>query len=189
MKMKRIISVLFALVLSVTVSSTVKAQIFGGPDFMKGKMVAGGIFNAGYSSGCLHLGIAPQFGYRLTRSLEIGVRVGYDLYHYYNSPYYGRYNSHFFSGALYANFEIFQGIFVHVEDEESCMLVRGNALNPTTPNWYNSAFVGGGYRQYTSANSYVYFAFLYNLSWSYAHPSESPYVNPFVIRTGYCIGF
>jgi hypothetical protein len=76
-----------------------------------------------------------------------------------------------------------------VEDEESCMLVRGNAINPTTPNWYNSAFVGGGYRQYTSTNSYVYFAFLYNLSWSYAHPNESPYVNPFVIRTGYCIGF
>lgn len=189
MKMKRIISILFALVLSMTLSSTIKAQVFGAPDFMKGKKVVGGIFAAGYSSGCLHVGAAPQFAYRLTRSLEIGVRVGYDLYHYYASPYYGSYNSHFFSGAVYANYEIFHGIYVHVEDEESCMFVRGQALNPSTPTWYNSAFVGGGYRQYTSEASFVYFAFLYNLSWSYAHPGDSPYVNPYVIRMGYCFGF
>ena len=156
---------------------------------MRGKMVAGGIFNAGYSSGCLHIGLAPKFGYRLTRSLELGVRVGYDLLHYSDSPYYGRYNSHFLSGSIYANVEVYRGIYLQVEDEESCMFVRGQALNPSTPTWYNSAFAGGGYRQYIRDNSYVYFTFLYNLSWSYAHPESTPYVNPFVLRLGYCVGF
>ena len=188
MKMKRFITVLFALALGLTTSFSLKAQAFGAPAFMKGKMVVGGIFNAGYSTGCLHVGVAPQFGYRLTRSLEVGVRLGYDLSHYYRDPYYGSHNWHFFSGAAYANFEVFRGLYLHVEDEESCVLVRGQSLNPSAPKWYNSAFVGAGYRQYAGDGSYVYFAFLYNLSWSYYNVDSSPYANPFVIRVGYCFG-
>lgn len=185
--MKRIISIVFALGLMLILSCPLKAQVFGGPDFMKGKMVVGGIFTAGYSYNCLNLGIAPQFGYRLTRGLEVGARLGYDFSHYFRDPYYGNYNCHFFSGAIYANFEVFRGFYIHVEDEESCMLVRGNNMDPTLPTWYNSAFVGVGYRQYTSDGSFVYFAFLYNLSWDYGNSGNSPYVNPYVIRVGYCV--
>ena len=185
MKMKRIISVLFALVLGMTTSLSLKAQEFGGPDFMRGKMVVGGNVNAGYSTGRLHLGAAPQFGYRLTRSLEVGVRLGYDFYHDYSDPYFGSRYWHFFSGGLYANYEVFRGLYLHVEDEESCVLVRGQAVNPSAPRWANSVFVGAGYRQYAFDGSYMYFAFLYNLSWGY-YASNSPYANPFVIRVGYC---
>lgn len=187
--MKRIVSFALAIVLVALVSLKCEAQTFGAPEVMKGKIVAGGNANLGLSGNCFYVGVSPQAGYRLTRSLEVGVRLGYDL-NYYFDYYYGRFFYHFFSGAVYGNYEIFRGLYVHVEDEEMCCLVRGKDVNPTAPRWYNSVFVGAGYRQYFSETGFVYYSVLCNLSWDYNYVSfESPYVNPFVIRVGYCKGF
>lgn len=188
--MKRIVVSLWVAALSVFLGSQIQAQTFGAPEVMKGKVVVGGDFGAGFYGNSFHLGVAPQAGFRLTRSLELGVRLGYDL-NYFHDYYYGGYYCHYFSGALYANYEIFRGIYVHAEDEEMCELIRGSAVNPIAPSWYNSIFVGAGYRQYFSPTGFVYYAILYNLSWDYSYNGyiNSPYASPFVIRVGYCYAF
>lgn len=180
--MKRIVLLVWTVVLPIFLMSSVQAQIFGGPQSMKGKVVVGADVGAGMYGDCFYVGIAPQAGYRLTRSLELGVRLGYELNHY-NDYYYGSYNCQYFSGSAYTNLEIYRGLYLHAEDEELCMLIRGNAVNPNAPSWYNSVFVGVGYRQYSFDSSYIYYAFLYNLSWDYAN---SPYASPYVIRAGVC---
>lgn len=182
--MKRLFTVAIALMLSATFSQQLSAQTFGAPEFMKGKLVVGGDFDAGYYSNSLCLGIAPQVGFRLTRSLEVGVRLGYNL-NYFPNYGYGRYFYHGFSGAGYANFEIFRGFYLHAEDEELCLLVRGKNIEPSAPSWFNSVFVGGGYRQYLSSTSYYYYALLYDLSFDYYH-NTSPYASPLIIRMGFC---
>ncbi len=184
MKMKRIISIVFALLLTVTLSSQVQAQDFGGPESMRHKVVVGGGFNLGFNGNSFYVGVSSQAGFRLTRSLELGLRVGYDLYYHYRDYYYGNYFCHYFSAAAYANFEVFRGIYLQVEDEELCQLVSGHTIGTNAPTWYNSVFAGIGYRQYWG-NSYTYYSVLYNLSWDY----YSPYASPFVVRVGYCYGF
>lgn len=172
-------------------SQQIEAQSFGAPETMKGKLVLGGNADLGFAYNCFYVGVAPQAGYRLTRNLEVGVRLGYDMNYYYGGYYNGSYFAHYFSGAVYANYEIFRGIYVHVEDEEMCRLVSGHAVESTTYNWFNSIFVGGGYRQYFNETSYTYYSVLYNLSYGVGPNGyyESPYANPFVIRVGYCKGF
>lgn len=186
MMMKKIVSIIFALVLSASFSYQLEAQTFGAPEYMKGKLVLGGNADLGFAGNCFYVGVAPQAGYRLTRSLEVGARLGYDLQYYWD--YYGNYYYHYFAGALYANYEIFGGIYAEVEDEEMCCLFSGTDMNPATQ-WSNNVFVGGGYRQYFNATNYFYYSILYNLSWDYSYNSYTPYASPFVIRVGYCKGF
>ena len=190
--MKRIAVYVMAFMLVAMVGSEVQAQRFGAPESMKGKFVTGGNIGAGYSGRTLYFSIAPQLGYRLTKDLEMGVRLGYNL-NFYNDYYgyygnYGNYFYHYFNASVYANYEIFSGLYLHVEDEEVCCLVRGENINPTPATWYNSILVGGGYRQYFSPTGFVYYALLYDLSWDYIN-LNSPYVSPFIVRVGYCVGF
>ena len=182
--MKRLFTLAVAMILAVTVTQQLSAQTFGGPEYMKKKVVVGGDFGLGFYNSSFYVGVAPQAGYRLTRSLEAGVRLGYDLYYHYRNYNYGNYFCHYFSGSAYLNYEIFRGLYLQAEDEEMCLLVSGKAIETSASSWYNSVFVGGGYRQYWG-NSYTYYSILYNLSWDY----YSPYASPFVIRVGYCIGF
>ena len=159
------------------------AQKWGAPDYMKGKLVTGGTVGAGFYGNCLHLGISPQLGFRPFRSLEVGVRLGYDFEYEFSRYYTGSIFYHYFAGAVYANYEIYKGIYVQVEDEEMCCLIRGSAVNPSTQ-WYNTVFVGGGYRQYVGT-SYMFYAMLFDLSWGF----DSPYASPYIIRMGYCWSF
>lgn len=186
LNMKRIIALTALMVAVALGSATANAQRFGAPEQMKGKIVLGGNLGAGYSGHTLYFSIAPQVGYRLTKNLEVGTRLGYSL-NYYNNYYsaYGRYFAHFFSGALYANYEIFAGIYAHVEDEAVLCLVNGSAITSSTTRWYNSVLVGGGYRQYASSNSFVFYSLLYDLSYDYVY-DDSPYTSPFVVRVGFC---
>ena len=161
------------------------AQDWGAPNEMKGKFVIGGQVGAGFSGGGFHFGISPQLGYRPVRSLEVGVRIGYDLDYYYRTYYGGSLFYHYFAGAVYANYEIYRGIYVHVEDEEMCCLVRGSAVNPSVPQWYNTVFAGGGYRQYIGT-SYMYYALLFNMTGIFEGYYSTPYASPYIIRMGYC---
>ena len=182
MKRKRLI--LLVLMLTALLSPQLKAQVFGGPESMRGKTLVGGDFGLGMYGNSFYVSVAPQAGYRLTRSLEAGVRLGYELYYHYGDYAYGNYFCHYFSGAAYLNLEVFSGIYLHAEDEELCLLVSGKSLETSASSWYNSVLVGGGYRQYWG-NDYTFYSILYNLSWDY----DSPYSSPFVVRVGYCHGF
>lgn len=179
--MKRIVTIVALAIFMGFLSTAAYSQQFGAPEVMNKKLVLGGDANLGLAGNYLYVGIAPQAGFRLTRSLEAGVRLGYDLNYVWRSAYYGSYFCHYFSGSVYANYEVFSGIYLHVEDEEMCSLYSGKNLTQDVVEWYNSVFVGVGYRQYFNT-SYTFYSVLYNLSWEYGYP----YSNPFVIRVGYC---
>ena len=110
----------------------------------------------------------------------------YNLQCYFNRVYGNEY-AHYFGVAPYTNIQFFKGLFIHVEDEVMYGISRWNHQT-TQGRWYNTVFVGGGYRQYTYNGSYVYFMVLYNLSWGLLQPSawDTPYASPLSIRVGYC---
>lgn len=185
--MKRIILLALTMALMAIVPARVEAQYLGAPEEMKGKLVVGGDADLGFAGSCFYVGVSPQLGFRLTRNLEIGVRLGYDLEYYYG--YYGNSFYHYFSGATYVNYEIFSGIYLHVEDEELCSLVSVVDASSIATRWYNSVFVGAGYRQYFNDTWFSYYSVLYNLSWNNGFAGgESPYASPLVIRVGFCKG-
>lgn len=155
------------------------------PD-LKGRMIYGGNFGFGMSGNYLNLSIAPQVGYRIFNPWEIGVRGIYNLQCYFDRVYGNEY-AHYFGVAPYTNFQVFRGLFLHVEDEMMYGFSRWNH-ETVKGKWYNTVFVGGGYRQYSYTGSFVYFMVLYNLSWGLipAGAWETPYAAPFEIRVGYC---
>ena len=163
----------------------VSAQFGEVPD-LKGRMIYGGNFGFGISDKYLNLSLAPQVGYRVFNPWEIGVRGIYNLQCYFDR-YHGNEYSHYFGVAPYTNFQFFKGLFIHVEDELMYGLLNWN--NQTTQGkWFNTVFVGGGYRQYTYSGSFVYFMVLYNLSWGLLPTGtwDTPYSSPFSLRVGYC---
>lgn len=180
----------FCLLLLVMSASTAMAQLPKAPSEMKGKFVTGGNFGIDFWGRNLFVSVSPQIGYRLTRGLEAGVRLGYDLNYCFDS-YYGNYSIHHLSAGAYVNYEIIRGLYLHVEDEETCRLTfEGLASNGSGPRFYNSLFVGAGYRQYSSERAFAYVSFLYNLRWNYSTGEvSSPYSRPWIVRVGYCFGF
>ena len=167
------------------------AQLPKAPLEMKGKIVTGGNFGIDFWGRSFCLSVAPQIGYRLTRGLEAGVRLGYNLNYFFDN-YYGNYSIHHLSAGAYINYEIIKGLYFHLEDEETCRLTfDGLVSNGSEPRWFNSLFVGAGYREYVSETAFAYISALYNLRWDYSVGGEvsSPYSRPLVVRVGYCFGF
>lgn len=154
---------------------------------LRGKVIYGGNFGFGLNNRYLTLSIAPQIGYRIFNPWEIGVRGIYDLDCYFDR-WNGNTYGHYFGVAPYTNVQIYRGLFIHVEDELLYGIRRWNR-ETVSQRWYNTVFVGGGYRQYAYNGSYAYFMVLYNLSWGLLQPHgsmDTPYSSPFTIRVGYC---
>ena len=188
--MKKVLLILVIAFLAL-VSLKVEAQNAGAPEVMKGKVLwCGGIGFPYYSfkNNSFYFGLFPQVGYRLTRSLEVGTRLGYQYQHQKvnNIFYSASATAHYFSGALYANYEFFRGLYVHVEDEEMRALYRGNGVILPPSSWYNNFFVGGGYRYYFSETGFVFFNLLYNLLWD--KMSGNPYTSPLRFSVGFYKG-
>jgi hypothetical protein len=172
-------------------NNMVHAQIMPDVPNMKGKWVAGGTAGFGMSGDFLYFSVSPQLGYRLFNRWETGVRLTYDLNYVFDS-YYGNRSWHYFGGAIYTNFQIYKGLYFHLEDELLYkMSVYDHVIDNDNSRWFNSIFVGGGYRQYVSDRAFVYFSILYDISFDFSPNSSwiSPYSNPLVWRMGYCVGF
>lgn len=165
-------------------SGKASAQFFSNVPDLKGKMIYGGNVGFGLSGNYLNLSLAPQIGYRIFNPWEVGVRGIYNLQCYFDRLYGNRY-SHYFGVAPYTNVQVFSGLFLHVEDEIMFGFSRWNH-ETSSARWYNSVFVGGGYRQYSYKGSFAYVMALYNLSWARPENYDSPYSSPLVIRVGYC---
>ena len=165
------------------------AQLLPDVPDMKGKFVVGGNLGGGMYGNYLNVSIAPQIGYRIFSPWEVGVRGVYDLSCDFNRVYGSTY-AHYFGVAPYTNCQVYKGLFVHVEDEVMYGCARWNHETAGS-RWFNSVFVGGGYRQYTYAGSFVYYMLLYNLSWGGDQSSawSTPYSAPISIRVGYCFSF
>lgn len=165
----------------------VSAQYSDDVSNMKGRIVYGGNIGGGLNGNYLSISLAPQVGYRILSPWELGLRAVYDLNCNFDRVH-GNTYSHYFGLAPYTNVEVYKGIFLHVEDEVMYGISRWNHQTASS-RWFNSLFVGGGYRQYTYDGSFVYFMVLYNLSWEVlVNPNgwDTPYSSPFVIRVGYC---
>jgi len=184
--MKRIASIL--LIFMAMSFTTVMAQLPQAPSSMKGKIVTGGDFGLSFYGNSLYFNVSPQIGYRLTPSLEVGLRLGYNLNFHFDTGY-GKYSIHHLFGGVYANYEVIKGLYLHVEDEEACRFSK--YFSDDKMQWYNSLFAGAGYRQYVTEQSFVFISVLYNLSWKLGVNGEvnSPYASPLLVRAGYCIGF
>ena len=181
MKRFGIIAALFVMLFGC--SLTAEAQLFGPKNGMKGKMVYGGNFGFGISGSRLNLLLAPQVGYRITNAWEIGVRGTYNLHCYFDN-FLGNQTNHWFGPAAYTNVEIAYGIFAHAEYEGLYGVSYFNhQQSEAAQRWYNSYFLGGGYRTYSGDGNFAFFMVLYNLNW---YGTESPYAIPIVIRVGYC---
>ena len=187
MKRFGIITALMLLLMGFTDKAS--AQFLPDVPDMKGKFVVGGDFDFGLYGSYLNFAIAPQIGYRIFSPWEVGLHGVYDLNCDFNS-YYGSTYAHYFGLAPYTNFQVYKGLFVHVEDEVMYGFSRWNHETMRSK-WFNSVFVGGGYRQYSYNGSFVYYMLLYNLSWG-AIPSnnwDTPYSSPILLRVGYCFSF
>ena len=185
--MKRI---LLTLVLAFGLFSVSQAQFLSDVADMKGKTVIGGNFGLGVGGRNFSLTVAPQIGYRVRNAIELGGRLSYSLSAYFDAQY-GNSSLHCFGAGPYATIQIYKGLSVHVEDEVLYCLQRFNHQTVTARDkWYNSVFVGGGYKSYFSDNTFAFILILYNLSWDYQeiHQHGSPYSSPVQIRVGYCFG-
>ncbi len=161
------------------------AQLLPDVPDMKGKMIYGGNFGFGMNGNYLNFSIAPQVGYRIFNPWEVGVRGIYTLQCFFDRNLGNEYG-HYFGVAPYTNVQVYKGLFLHVEDEIMYGINRWN--HETYNKWYNTVFVGAGYRQYTYSGSFVYFLVLYNLSWGVIQSSnwDTPYGSPISFRVGYC---
>ena len=185
MKRFGVIAALFLMLLGFADKAT--AQILPDVPDMKGKVTIGGDFDFGIYGRYLNFAIAPQVGYRIFSPWEVGLRGVYNLYCYFDS-YNGNELYHYFGAAPYTNFQVYKGLFVHTEYEKLYGLVRYNH-ETFGGEWFNSFFVGGGYRSYSYEGSYYYLMILYNLSYDDMENWSNglyPYAAPIVMRVGLC---
>ena len=186
--MKRIATIItLALTLSLFAGKASAQMLSDTPD-LKGRIIYGGNFGFGMNNGYLSLSLAPQVCYRVFNPWEVGIRGIYDLDCRFDRVYGNQYG-HYFGVAPYTNVEVFRGLFLHAEDEVLYGFTRWNHQTVSSK-WFNTVYVGGGYRQYSYNGSFVYFMILYNLSWDVIQTKwDTPYASPFTIRVGYCFGF
>jgi hypothetical protein len=126
--------------------------------------------------------IAPIIGYRLTERLYGGLGLKYQYYKY-NDNYF-TYSSNIYGGGPFAQFIVFEGLFLHAEYEILNLEVPDLYYQKYTRENVSSVFLGGGYRQMMGSRSALDFLVLYNVNYS----TKSPYSDPWVIRIGFGFG-
>ncbi len=155
------------------------------PQFEK-KWVFGGDFGLGFSTYGSNIIISPQVGYRITPSWEFGTRLTYNYYSYNQNRL--KFSTNNYGGGFYTTYEIFRGIFAHLENEllsyEKVYYDR-NTLEITDRQRtsIHSIFIGGGIRQYFSGRAFATLTILYNLN----ETPDTPYTNP-LFRIGFGFG-
>lgn len=158
------------------------------------KLVFGGGFGLQFGTITL-VDLSPVVGYRVTERLETGIGISYkyykvkDYWYDYNSNRSYDLKSNIIGGSVYLRYNILKNVFAHTEFEQLQYRYTqyyntgtGLTTEKETAN-ISSVFIGGGYRQPISQNSYFFIMALWNLTES----SLSPYNNP-VLRMGVILG-
>lgn len=166
---------------------SLKAQFLNEqPEFEK-KWVFGGDFGLGFSSYGSNIIVSPQIGYRITPAWEFGTRLTYNYYSYNQNRL--KFSTNNYGGGFYTTYEIFRGIFAHLENE--LLSYEQVFYDPLTFDITNkeratvhSVFIGGGIRQYFGGRAFATITILYNLN----ETLDSPYSNP-LFRIGFGYGF
>lgn len=188
------ISFLLTLLLAGFLTSSSFAQ-FGQPandndrqDFkMQKRLFIGGGFGFGISSYSTSLMVAPEIGYRLSPSFDIGTRLNYTYYRYNDDLL--KYSTNNFGIAGFGRYYLFffNDLFLHAEFEalnyEQVYLDYNYQVDHKERTWVSSLFVGGGYRQWIGNTAFVGITVLWNL----LDDINSPYANP-IFRIGVGVG-
>ncbi len=172
------------ILLSFFFNGTSMAQQVAGAPEKQSRWVFGGDFGLGFSSYGSNVLISPTAGYKITPAWEGGVRLTYNYYSYKDRSL--KFSSHNYGGGLYTTYVIFKGLFAHAENEllsYERAIISQNAVVETERIAVHSIFIGGGYRQYFTANSFASIMILYNLN----ETLDSPYENP-MFRIGFGFG-
>lgn len=139
--------------------------------------------------------ISPLIGYRLTEKLETGIGLTYKYYRYKDFYYDQTTNDRFdlksniYGASVYTRYHILQSVFLHAEYErlrynyDDVYVSAGQLIKDPTHANVDGLFLGGGYRQRISANSYFYISAL----WDIIQDPYSPYNNP-ILRMGVLLG-
>lgn len=169
------------LLISCFFSDSAKAQ----SGFSVDRLVFGGNFGASFSSYETLIGISPSVGYKVTDRLTLGTGVIYQFYRLKISPFDFKFNN--YGARFYGTFQLNEFLILHSEYESlNLEYVKYNTLglpDGTGRRTVGTTLVGGGYRQYISANSTLDLMVLYNLT----ETLYTPYSNP-IIRVGLSFG-
>ncbi|MDA3944002.1 MAG: hypothetical protein PF694_10740 [Bacteroidetes bacterium] len=186
--MTKNIKVLFVLLALASFSSTSNAQqnFLGEQPQFENRWVFGGDFGLGFSSYGSNILISPQVGYRITPAWELGSRLTYNYYSYRQGSI--KFSTNNYGGGFYTSYEIFRGLFAHLENEILSYEQVYYNINPfeitkRDRKIIHSIFIGGGYRQYFSGRAFASIMILYNLN----ETLDTPYSNP-LFRIGFGFG-
>lgn len=194
MKNPRTISFALCIFFAALLTSSSYAQ-FGQPsnsndqqDFkLQKRLYIGGGLGFGISSYSTSLMVAPEIGYRLSPSFDVGTRLIYTYYRYNDDLL--KYSTNNFGLAAYTRYYLFffRDLFLHAEYEalnyERVYLDYNYQVDHKERIWVSSLFVGGGYRQWIGNTAFVSITVLWNL----LDDIDSPYSNP-IFRIGVGVG-
>jgi hypothetical protein len=186
--MKNLLKILLLIFVLTTFGTATHAQqnFLGDQPPFASRWVFGGDFGLGFSNYGSNILISPQVGYRITSAWEFGARLTYNYYSYNQNRL--KFSTNNYGGGFYTSYEIFRGLFAHVENE--ILSYEQVYYDPSSYDITNrerklihSVFVGGGYRQYFSSRGFASITILYNLN----ETLDTPYSNP-LFRIGFGFG-
>ncbi len=153
------------------------------------KVVVGGNFGAQFGN-VTAVDISPLIGYRFTPKFTAGVGYTYQFVKYkypYDDPFnlFYDYKLNVTGGRVYAQQQLFYGLFAHAEYEYLWFKYESLETLETYKSEYPGLFLGGGYNLKIGRNSYLQFLALYNVLWG---ADNLIYASPFQLRFGFNIG-
>jgi hypothetical protein len=154
---------------------------------MQKRLFIGGGLGFGISSYSTSLMVAPEVGYRLSPSFDVGSRLIYTYYRYNDDIL--KYSTNNYGLAFYTRYYLFffRDLFLHAEYEalnyERVYLDYNFQVDHKERIWVSSLFVGGGYRQWIGNTAFIGITVLWNL----LDDIDSPYSNP-IFRIGVGVG-
>ena len=181
-KMKRIISVIVALIIINMASAQVIFEEGEKPSVFD-RMYFGGNFSASFGDITL-VYVSPIVGYMITRGLSAGVGI---TYQYYKNKFYN-YESNTYGGKIFArqNINILKlPLFAYAEYESLNLEIQRFDLNGEAylaREWYPRMYLGGGFFQPIGRRSGFFILVMYDVIYG---GSGSPYSSPWVYRIGF----
>lgn len=175
----------YFIAITLLISCIISKNSFSQNGFSWNRVVFGGNFGAGFSSTQSAVAISPTLGYRVTEKLTIGTGVIYQYNRYKFIGYDFKFSN--YGAKLFGTYQLNDFLVLHSEYEslnlEYITYNVAGVPDGTNRRTIGSLFVGGGYRQYISANSVIDLMVLYNLM----ETPYTPYNNP-MIRVGFGFG-
>ncbi|MBK6730544.1 MAG: hypothetical protein IPG60_06100 [Bacteroidetes bacterium] len=154
-----------------------------GSGFQANRFVVGGYLGAQFGN-FTAIDVSPLVGYRVTPKFTPGLGMTYQ-YVSYNDPtgYYQSYNSNIIGPRVFADYDIFYGLFAHAEYEHLWFKYDDSFI--TYKDVQPGLFVGGGLNLSAGANSSFQILAIWNLLWD---SQNLIYGSPFTLRFGMAFG-